>query len=256
MITCLNCSKKYSGKFCPECGQKATVSKLTWKSVIGEFIHFFTHAEHSFVYTSKRLITKPGVVMKDFLDGKRKLIHKPITFLLIWGAVDRIILTFYNYCTDKFNLYEFADTSPSLRIIWHGVRNQKMIAYETWVTFLIQAPLLVLIGWLIFRKTKTSVVERWVIIIYGICATMMLSIALRTVTFLMRLAHVPLSRGNFNDAYFILYVLLITWTVNGFLKTYRPQMTPFRRIALAFFSGILANYTSDIAFYLMYYFSA
>jgi hypothetical protein len=256
MITCLNCGKVYHGKYCSECGQKATVTRLTWKSLAEEISHFFTHAEHSFVYTSKRLITDPGAVMKDFLNGKRKLIHKPITFLIIWAAVDRIILAFFEYCRDHFNLYTFKDTSPAFRILWNGAINPKIAAYENWITIVIQAPLLVLIGWLIFRKTKTSFVERWVIILYGISVTFMLAIAMRTVTFLMRLAHVPVSRGNINDGYFVAYQILITWIVYDFLRTYRPEMPGYQRIMLSFFAALLANYASDIAFYLMYRFSA
>lgn len=255
-VSCLNCGNVYQGKFCPGCGQKATVSKLTWKTVIREFIHFFTHAEHSFIYTSKRLFTEPGAVMKDFLDGKRKLIHRPITFLLIWTAIDQVVLRFYSYCQKQFNLYEFPDSASALRILWKGARNPRIADYQTWATLLIQAPLLVLAGWLVFRKTRTSFVERWVIIVYGICATIMLSVIMRTVTFLLRLAHVPFSTGAFNDTYFICYQVLTTWIVYSFLKTYRPQMPQYLKFMLSFFAALLGNYASDLSFYLLYRFSA
>jgi hypothetical protein len=256
MVTCLNCGKRYTGKYCSECGQKATAAKLTWKSVMEEFVHFFTHLEHSFVYTSKRLITQPGAVMKDFLDGKRKLIHKPITFLLIWAAINSLIKAFYTYCTSQFDLYRFEDAPPSLRILWSGYKNPILAANENWASLLVQAPMLVLLGWLIFRKTRTNFIERWVIIIYGLSATMMLAVVMNTATFLLRLAQVPLSKGNINDGYFLCYQLMVTWIVYSFQKVYRPRMPEILKIITAFVLALVGNYASDIAFYLLYRFSA
>jgi hypothetical protein len=253
---CLNCGKTVHGNYCAHCGQKTTVAKLTWKTVVEEFVHFFTHAEHSFVYTTKKMITKPGLVMRDFLEGKRQLIHKPITFVLVWGAIDKLLQSFYSYCADHFQLYRFEDTAPSFRILWQGPKNPGIVANETWITLLLQVPLLVLIGWLVFRKTKTTVVERWVIITYGIAATMILSAVMRIATFLLRLAEVPISRGAINDGYFVCYQLLITWVIYSFQKVYRPQLSTPMRILTAFITALIANYASDIAFYLLYRFSA
>jgi hypothetical protein len=256
IIHCLNCGNTYKGNYCPNCGQKATVTKLTWKTVIAEFLHFFTHAEHSFVYTSKKLIAEPGAVMKEFLDGKRKLIHKPITFLLVWGAIEGLLQAFYKYCRTEFQLYRFPESAPSFRILWPGVKNPAIAANETWISLLIQAPLLVMIGWLVFRKTRTSFVERWVIIIYGIAATMMLSVLMKTVTFLLLLMHVPIPRGTINDGYLVCYQLLITWIIYSFQKVYRPDMSMAARILAASIAALVANYASDLAFYLLYRFSA
>jgi hypothetical protein len=255
-IHCLNCGNTYRGNYCPNCGQKATVTKLTWKSLIGEFVHFFTHAEHSFVHTSKRLITEPGLVMKDFLDGKRKQIHKPVTFLLIWGAIEKLVSELYRYCTSHFELYRFAESRPALRVLWNGPKNASLAANETWASMLILAPLLVLIGWLVFRKTKTSFVERWVIMIYGFAVTAMVSVLMSTTTFLLRLVHFPVSRGTINDGYLIGYQLIITWTIYSFQKIYKPRMSKGLQLITAFFVALLANYASDIAFYLLYRFSA
>lgn len=255
MITCLNCGEVYDGKYCPGCGQKATVTKLTWKSLTDEIVHFFTHAEHSFVYTSKRLITAPGAVMKDFLDGKRKLIHKPVTFLIIWALGYQLLETFFKYCKVRFNLYEFPAADPVFRILWTGSKNPWIANYEKWIALLIQAPLLVLTGWFVFRKTRTSFVERWVIVIYGICAMYMLSIVMTILTFLLRLAHVPVSKGSLNDGYFLAYLLFIAWMVYGFLKTFRPQMPGYQRIVIGFIASLLANYIADLAYYLLYWLS-
>ena len=78
--TCLNCGTPLTAKYCPQCGQKANVGRLTWHHLGEEIAHFFTHIEQGFLKTTKDLLIKPGIVQKNYLDGKRKIYHKPIGF--------------------------------------------------------------------------------------------------------------------------------------------------------------------------------
>jgi hypothetical protein len=82
--TCLNCGTALTDKYCPHCGQKASVERISWHHFLHEVIHFFTHIEKGFFATTILLITRPGLLNKNYLDGKRKAYHKPISFLLIW----------------------------------------------------------------------------------------------------------------------------------------------------------------------------
>ena len=85
--TCLNCGAELTSKYCPDCGQKASIERLTWHHLSKELTHFFTHIEHGFLRTTKELLTKPGLLQKNYLDGKRKIYHKPTSYLLIWIAI-------------------------------------------------------------------------------------------------------------------------------------------------------------------------
>ena len=85
--TCLNCGTELTDKYCHRCGQKATVGRLTWHHLGEEITHFFTHIEHGFIKTTRDLLVRPAVVQKNYIDGKRKIYHKPLSFLLIWVAI-------------------------------------------------------------------------------------------------------------------------------------------------------------------------
>jgi hypothetical protein len=85
--TCLNCGKEVTGKYCSHCGQKITVGRLSWHHIGEEIAHFFTHIDHGFLKTTKELLTQPGLLQKNYLDGQRKNYHKPISYMLIWIAV-------------------------------------------------------------------------------------------------------------------------------------------------------------------------
>ena len=90
--TCLNCGTVITDKFCPHCGQKKEVKKLTWHSLVHEIAHFFSHIEKGFLRTSYQLIIHPGNVIREYLDGKRIQYQKPVSLFLIWVTIQ--ILTF------------------------------------------------------------------------------------------------------------------------------------------------------------------
>jgi len=251
-IHCLNCGYSFQGNYCSSCGQKASVKKLTWKSLSDEFIHFFTHAEHSFIYTSRSILTNPGNVVKEFLDGKRKKVHKPITFVLIWFAIYKLISAGYTLIIGWLNLEKFTRSEPTLRILWHGSRNKVLTQYENFITILIIAPILVLLGWIIFRKTKTSFVERWVALIYGSAYSTMISTLLATIGFIFKLLQVPFKTGFINDLYFLIYFFSITWFIYGFEKIFQPKSSRTAKIFLALIMSLIANYAADIVWYFLY----
>lgn len=251
-IQCLNCGYSFQGNYCSSCGQKASVKKLTWKSLSDEFIHFFTHAEHSFIYTSRSILTNPGNVVKEFLDGKRQKVHKPITFVLIWFAIYKLISAGYDAIIGWLNLEKLTRSEPTLRVLWHGTKNKILTQYENFITILIVAPILVLLGWMVFRKTKTSFVERWVALIYGSAYTAMVSTLLATFGFLCRVFHLPLKTGIMNDFYLFIYFISIAWFIYSFEKTFQPGSSKIKRIVLALIMSLVANYSADIIWYLLY----
>lgn len=140
--TCLNCGTPLADKYCPHCGQKATVERISWHHVLQEALHFFTHIENGFLATTGLLITKPGLLNKNYLDGKRKSYHKPISFLLIWITIYLLIYYFVN----KFTHYDNLNTDTAFS---NDPAVTAMITkYRSLLEILI-LPVTCLIGWLI-----------------------------------------------------------------------------------------------------------
>lgn len=251
---CLNCSTHFKGNYCSHCGQKATVTKLTWGSLFEEFIHFFTHAEHSFVYTTKKLIKAPGVIVKEFLDGKRKKVHKPITFLLVWLALTRLLTGFLKYCVEHWEMYQFRDAKPTFRLLWNGPKNQHILDYENLIIILVQAPVLIIVGWGVFRKTKNTFVESWVAILYATTLTFIAAVVMELSTFAFRLLHLPFTKGLINDFYLVFYILIAIWVIYSFEKVNRPTESRKIQFLVAVVLSLFAVYASDLVFYLLYRF--
>lgn len=82
---CLNCTGFLTekAKFCPSCGQKADIHRLSIGHIVHDGIHFFLHADKSFFTLAKMLATKTGLVAREFIEGKRKRYFPPLNFFLI-----------------------------------------------------------------------------------------------------------------------------------------------------------------------------
>ena len=82
---CLNCGSPLSESdhFCSRCGQKADTHRLTWKHFGHEVFHAVTHADASVLHLFKNLLVRPGVVAREYLDGKRKKYFNPFTWFLL-----------------------------------------------------------------------------------------------------------------------------------------------------------------------------
>lgn len=92
-MKCKNCDAIVTGKFCSVCGQNANVSKITYAHLSNEISENILQVNKGFLFTLYQLFSKPGRSIQDYLDGKRKNLTKPITYLLI-------LSTIYFFCTN------------------------------------------------------------------------------------------------------------------------------------------------------------
>ncbi|MBC7875143.1 MAG: DUF3667 domain-containing protein [Ferruginibacter sp.] len=150
--SCLNCGALLNDNYCSHCGQKAGVKRLSWHSLGEEVFHFFTHIEKGFLKTTGQLITHPGTLFKNYLDGKRKTYHKPISFLLIWIGLFLVVF----HLVKKLTHFENSNTSTLLT-------NEAAIAaiiakYRSLIEILI-LPFTAFSTWLIIARPKLNYVE-------------------------------------------------------------------------------------------------
>ena len=82
-IVCKNCATPFDGRFCPQCGQKATTGRLTVGHVLEEGWHGVTHTDKSFLSLLGLLLIRPGVVIRDYIEGKRKRYFSPWMFYVV-----------------------------------------------------------------------------------------------------------------------------------------------------------------------------
>jgi hypothetical protein len=83
MPTCNNCNHVFEGRYCNQCGQKASVGRLSMHAVYHELVHAFTHADKGIVRLVKELAMAPRRVYHGYFAGKRKTYFSPVMFFLL-----------------------------------------------------------------------------------------------------------------------------------------------------------------------------
>lgn len=108
---CLNCGHPFddTDKFCSNCGQKSKLERLTVKLFLAEFFNSFFGIDSKIKRTIRKTITKPGIVAKDFIEGKRQEYINPFRFYLGVSIIFFLLTEFitrYNHDYNDENLIE------------------------------------------------------------------------------------------------------------------------------------------------------
>lgn len=114
-MNCKNCNKEINSKFCPECGQPATLKRIDGKYLLHEIEHIL-HFERGFLYTVRELILKPGHNIRKYLTENRSRLVKPIIFIIITSLIYTFISHFF-HIEDRYLNYELVQKSFSGKIL-------------------------------------------------------------------------------------------------------------------------------------------
>ena len=79
---CLNCGTVFEGDFCPKCGQSAKTGRFTLKFIWENLIAAIFGSYGGIWFTLKNMFTRPGKMMVEILDGKRRSYFSPFPMLL------------------------------------------------------------------------------------------------------------------------------------------------------------------------------
>lgn len=93
---CLNCGAEVHGKYCSECGQLNRDPTTTVKELFHDLLHALVHFDGKFFATVKLLLTKPGFLTTEFVNGKRSKYLPPVQMYVFTSAIFFFILyTFF-----------------------------------------------------------------------------------------------------------------------------------------------------------------
>lgn len=94
--TCKNCNHPVEGNYCSNCGQTAKTGRIDTHYLVHEFAHGVLHVDKGIFYTMKELFVRPGVTIRDYLDGKRIKHFKPFSYLFLLATIYGFLMLFLN----------------------------------------------------------------------------------------------------------------------------------------------------------------
>ncbi len=90
-MNCISCNHEHDEKFCPNCGEKKNVEKITFTSMFNYAFLSVANMDKGFLFNVKTLIINPKKVVLEYIDGKRKGVLNPISFLIITISIYLIV---------------------------------------------------------------------------------------------------------------------------------------------------------------------
>lgn len=221
---CGNCASPHpeTFKFCPECGQKTTLHRLSFHDLWHEGVHYFTHADKNIFSLVKQLATQRGAVAREFIAGKRKTYFSPFNFFMIIAAVFVFAATLGQSKTlpNVRTLPQVQSIeNPEAREKMAGVleRKEKVVRFTDQYSNLMammSLPLTALVFWLFFKRAGFNYVEHVVAGMYmlGFCILIYALLILP----IFYLLHAP--RDGAVLVFFLVQIVYFSIFYNGFLQ--------------------------------------
>lgn len=135
---CPTCSRPRPGKFCAHCGERRLgPHDHTLRHFLGQMLEAFTHADGKIFLTLRTLLTRPGRLTADGLQGRRKPYIPPLQnflicnliFFLLHPLIDSNTLTTDLHTQLNYTWHrEMAQTLVTARL---AARNLTLKAYTT-----------------------------------------------------------------------------------------------------------------------------
>lgn len=89
---CPNCAADRLGAFCHGCGQHHLDGPITFRTLWRELVERFFKLERGLPLTVKALTLAPGVVARDYVEGRRRRYVNPLSYLLIGVGLSLLVL--------------------------------------------------------------------------------------------------------------------------------------------------------------------
>jgi Protein of unknown function (DUF3667) len=229
-IKCLNCETDFEGIYCPQCGQSGKTGKLNLRTLISGILAGMFDLEKPLYRTLIGLATKPGTMISNYIDGKRKSYANPIKFGLATSALLMLMTRLRGSLTDA--TMEVTDSFPDMDeagrqfALEYAKITEAMDPYNQILTLLL-IPLIAGLFSLFFRKANRSYTDNIAFSFY------IMGFIDIIVCFLMLLNIHNLFPSLFSSLNPLIFIVYFSWASIVFFKT-KPFAGIFKSLLLYF----------------------
>lgn len=101
-MDCVNCEKEVTENFCPACGQRVNVKRITFKEGWNDFWSRVYGFDGMFPRTLRDLTIRPGHAAKKYIDGNRVSYYGPVGYFFLMITVFLLFMSMVNIEVQEF----------------------------------------------------------------------------------------------------------------------------------------------------------
>lgn len=180
-MNCKNCEAATQGKFCSSCGQQVDTHRITIPHLSHELMHALTHADKGFLLLLKDLVTQPGIVARQYVEGKRKKYFNPLSFIVITTALS----AFISYKAGYFEALTYPQSKRQPPLPYYRESMEFMVGHGKVLGLVLILPLLAFFAWIFFKRSKYNFAESFVLHSFVIGETNILRVLVFIPAFLL-----------------------------------------------------------------------
>lgn len=228
MKNCINCNYEVNGKYCPNCGTPVIYKRIDGIYIYTELFKIL-NLDSGFFYTFFNLLLSPGKTLNKYIEGNRKKIMKPISFMIFSFILHGFIfhlLTYFQVLKDtNFGIEISTDN------VWSVDSTLKKIINENFViTLLIYNLIRTICLKLLFNRMRYNIFEYFTLMCYFTGQTILFNIIF--------ICFYSLFNFELNNKY-IDYFILIYYMY--FINTFFSHKFSFIIFVKTFLSFILSS---------------
>ncbi|MGI4747557.1 MAG: DUF3667 domain-containing protein [Janthinobacterium lividum] len=126
---CLNCGATLCGMWCHQCGQKAGPQHRSLLHLGAELFETLTHADSRFWRTLTRLVWRPALLTRDYLEGRRAREIPPLRLFLVMLFLLFGIDSLTHEAVDFAPLHDKAGAQINLKIDSVTIQNHPQVTH-------------------------------------------------------------------------------------------------------------------------------
>lgn len=172
---CRSCNTEFQGAFCHVCGQKRIYNRFNLKESCVWVSKEIFNLDRGFFFTSKEMIIRPGVVLKEYLSGATKKYMHPFRFLFVWATINSLLTIWLGVFDDIGQIesmgFDF-DEKGKQRF------KETMAVIKKYSTFIVMlgVPFMALTSHLVYRSRKLFYTEHLIVNAFAYAGSIILSV--------------------------------------------------------------------------------
>lgn len=197
-VHCKNCTQSFEGNYCPNCGQSAEEHRINFHYFIHDVPHSVFHIDGGFFYTLRMLFSKPGVMIRQYVEGQRVKHFRPFAYVMIMTAISTLLVKVLEWARIEIIRWDNPDFIPR--------ESSNFFEHYFSIFVFIMIPFASVVTWLVFHKRPFNFWEHFLANTYISAQLNVIWVLMHLVSFLGAL----FTQGDYSVAGTVFLVCFMT----------------------------------------------